>query len=196
MKTRQYWLAMLVIAGVLSMAPTSNAPYPGPRKVGFPAAAWYPDGTLCTNPAGHQINGGPITSAVQCTNNSAAAIYFDTGSTPASYAGGKITLQLAAESEAASPSGGLVMQFSCQCRSTGQVPNSSWGTAQSATLTFTTQYATIYASTAALTCNGTCTTAGTTIYVRGLVNSGSTTVTMSSVYATGSTLQYTANVTS
>jgi hypothetical protein len=161
------------------------------KSVAFSAAGYSVDGTQCTVPAERTINSGPKRYMVNCADNNGSIVYFDVGM-PDSYSGSTLVFKLRAESEASSPSGNLQVDYSCQCVRSDDVISSTWGTAQSATVTFATQYKEQVAASAATTCSGTC-AAGAHVYARGVVNATGTTTTMTNVYVLETTMEYPTN---
>ncbi len=161
------------------------------KSIGFPAGGYSVDGAQCTTPTERTINSGPKRFMMNCANNASAAFYGD-AVLPDGYSGSTLTFKLSAESEAGSPSGNLAIDYACKCVRSGDTINSTWGTAQTATLTFATQYKEQQGTTAEVTCNGTC-AGGAHLYWRGIMNTGSTTATLTNVYLLDTTLEYPRN---
>lgn len=147
----------------------------------------FPDGTQCGPAFGKTVNSGPVTGAINCADNAASVVYFNLGHDQ--YQGGTLVFRLIAVNENASPSGVLDFDFSCQCRGDSDALNSTWGTAQNASITFDTQYDQEIASTAAVTPDGTC-AADDVLYCRAVMDAVSTTTQVADTYLIGlSTLE-------
>jgi hypothetical protein len=111
------------------------------------------DGTQC-QPVKESTIVGPHVATITCADNAASAMYFNVNSR--AYAGGTLTFQFAGVNSNASPSGILDFDISCQCRGDSDPMNSTWGSAQSASITFDTQNDLELVASAAVTPEGTC----------------------------------------
>lgn len=142
----------------------------------WPAWNMNVDGTQCEDISQREIvTGGARVSTIRCADDAAAEIQFNVQSQD--YAGGTLVFQVSAINENATPTGNLVFDVQAACRGDGDLHNSTWGTLQTATIGFDTQDDEELAATSAVTPDGTC-AADDHIYVRMLVNAGSTTTEM------------------
>jgi len=138
------------------------------------------DGSICTAPAGITVNSGPSMYSVQCDDN-ASGVFEWSMKLPEEYnPNTPVTVQLSAiQTQAATNTIGF--DVSCMCRGDSDAVNSTWGTAQSVDITFTTANDIETAeNTTALTCNGTC-QPDDTAYFRAVVDATTTTGTVSEV---------------
>ncbi len=152
-------------------------------SVDFGAGALTTDGTQCGGPAQVTLNSGPKAWTILCADN-AGSILNGALNLPDSYSGGTVTFELRATNDNASPSGVLDFDFSCQCRGDSDTVNSTWGTAQNAAITFTTQWDEEHATTAATTCDGSC-AAGDSLYWRAVMDATATTTQVTDAYILG-----------
>lgn len=138
------------------------------------------DGIQCRDPFTQTIV-GPLESVIKCADNSASIFY---GSSYLErYGGGTIVFTLEAVNSNATPSGALDFDFSAQCRNDSDAMNTTWGTAQNAAITFTTQNDLEQAATSAVTPNGTC-AAGSTLFWRAVMDDTATTTQVADTYIT------------
>lgn len=157
----------------------------------FGAGGLSADGTNCLNPEEQQINGGPKSWTVKCSDNNSSIIYGN-AALPDSYSGGNVIFELQALSENASPSGNLSMSFSAMCRTDSETINTVWGTPVASTTGFTTQYNIEHSDNITVTPQGTC-SAGEHIFWRGVINETSTTTQMANVKILGVKMEYPTN---
>ena len=149
------------------------------------------DGTQCADPAEVTINSGPLVPTIICTDN-AASIFYGTIPMPDGWDGGTLTFELQALNTAADTNV-LDFDFSAQCRGDGDAVNSTWGTAQNASITFTTANDIEHATTAALTADGTC-AAGDALFWRAVMDDTATTTAVATAHVTGIKMEYTGSV--
>lgn len=131
-----------------------------PKKVIYiDAGGMNVDGTNCTAPTEQALNSSEKTWAFSCADSN-SSIFSSKVRMPASWDGGTVTFTLSlfhATAESITFAG----DFSAECRAAGTAINSTYGTVQAADVSITTANNVAEATTAALTPNGTCTTAGT-----------------------------------
>lgn len=162
------------------------------RSMYFDAGSFTSDGTGCTTPAEVTLQAtGPKTWTQQCPTDAATSIFYGKTVMPDGWDGANtITFELAAENENAAPSGTFIVTFSAMCRTPGtDTVGTTWGTGQTATITFATQYRTETATTAAVTPNGSACSAGDILFWRGISNTGTTTQ-EANVYILGVKMEY------
>lgn len=154
----------------------------------WPGGSLISDGTQCADPAKATINSGPVVYSVICTDN-AASIFYGDAIMPDGYDGGTVTFELASIQTAADTNI-LDFDFSAQCRGDSDAINSTWGTAQNASITFTTANDIEHATTAALTPDGTC-AAGDTLFWRAVMDDTATTTAVATANIVGVKMEYT-----
>ena len=108
------------------------------------------------------------------------------------YDGGTVTFELQALNTAAD-TGVLDFDFSAMCRGDSDSVNSTWGTAQNASITFSTANDIEHATTAALTPNGTC-AAGDTLFWRAVMDDTATTTAVATAHIMAVKMEYTATI--
>lgn len=112
------------------------------RYIDFLAGSFTVDGTYCTQPAVHQINGGVRPWTVQCADNNSSEMQFHISMPGKWDATAEMTFAMSMENENAAPSGNAVFSMECACFGAGDVyNNASWGAATtSTTVAFGTRY--------------------------------------------------------
>lgn len=157
----------------------------------FGAGSLSADSTNCLDPVERQINSGPKVWTIKCSDN-AASIFYGSVTMPDAYTGGTVAFALVAENESATPSGVLRFNFSAMCRSDSDTIDATWGTAQGASMTMTTQYDVEHLWQPSLTPSGTC-AAGDTLFWRAVMDDTTTTTQVANTYVLGIKMEYPVN---
>ena len=149
------------------------------------------DGTQCADPTETTINSGPKQYTIICTDN-ASSIFYGFTPMPDGWDGGTVTFELQALNTAADTNV-LDFDFSCQSRGDSDTVSSTWGTAQNASITFSTANDIEHATTAAVTCDGS-PAAGDTLFWRAVMDDTATTTAVATAHIMAVKMEYTGSV--
>lgn len=132
--------------------------------------------------------GGPRVVGITCQDDTGATMG-GVWLTPSSWNAGPITLSFVEISVNATPSGVLAFDVKCQCKGSGELASSTYGTAVALDTTFSVQAAVERTTSASMTCAGTC-AAGDVVFWRATVDATTTTTEVADTAVIGARIGY------